>query len=361
MSLDKSAISELKEILQQHRVIVCVGSGGVGKTTVASTLGLLAISSGKKVLLLTVDPSKRLAQTLGLNTSLFSVQKVKKDDGGGELFAQLLNSKYIFDQFVLTHSENSEKAQKLMNNRLYQQLSTTLSGSQEFTSLELLLQQIESQFYDLIILDTPPTQHALDFLRAPQTIRSLFQDSITKWFLSDGESTTTKWWGKIVNFGTQKVFQSLEMLTGKEFIKTLQDFFDSIRNLQKKLRERIERIDIIMREEKTGFIMMTAFDEAKFSEALYLANELDQQKYNLRAVIVNRAVPASSLSALSQDFESKNLRDLHQSLVKYYGNRIESLEQLKLKFYDVKVMQIPDQNHELSSIPELESLIESVE
>ncbi|HVK60219.1 MAG TPA: ArsA family ATPase, partial [Bdellovibrionales bacterium] len=171
-------------------MLVCVGSGGVGKTTVSSALAMRGAQLGRRVLVLTVDPAKRLATALGLEDAggvSGGERQVPLADVKGSLHAAVIDSKAIFDDFIRTHSKEADVVARIMRNRLYQQMSTTLSGAQEFTALERLLQGSESDRFDLVILDTPPTKHAMDFLSAPERIQSLFQDSVTKWFMAPDE------------------------------------------------------------------------------------------------------------------------------------------------------------------------------
>src|SRR3989344_5308363 len=150
------------ENLFQNKIIICAGSGGVGKTTVSSTLAYRAAEQGKKVLVFTIDPSKRLATCLGLD-SWGGHEILVKKFGQGELWAAMIEPQKIFDEFVYENSSSKEEAQVMLNNRLYQELSTSLSGSQEFTSLQALNKAFKSGQFDLIVLDTPPAQHTLDF------------------------------------------------------------------------------------------------------------------------------------------------------------------------------------------------------
>jgi anion-transporting ArsA/GET3 family ATPase len=277
----------MKELLLKAKVIVCVGSGGVGKTTVASAVALRAAQMGRKVLVLTVDPAQRLKSTMGLDTQ--EEAEIHHPSIKGSLSASVINAKKIFDDFVLRASAKEEKAKKILNNKLYIQLSTTLSGSQEFTALEKLYSSYESGKYDLIVLDTPPTKHAIDFLEAPQKLSALFSEKISRWFRDpEGERSFLK---TILHTGTKQVLRALEVLTGSEFMNQLREFFLIIQQWQGELEKRIADAHKLLVDSKTHFVLVTSFDEAKLKEAEYFSREIRKAGYRLSNVIINRAYP----------------------------------------------------------------------
>ncbi len=157
----------MRQLIENHRVIVCTGSGGVGKTTLSAALGVLAARMGKRVLVLTIDPARRLATTLGIDQGADEVW-VPGQRYAGSLHAGMIDQARIFAAYIRRNATDQATIDGLFNNALYQQLSTTLSGSQEFTSLSKLVDTASSGHYDLVILDTPPVAHAVDFLHAPE-------------------------------------------------------------------------------------------------------------------------------------------------------------------------------------------------
>ncbi len=271
----------------RYNILICVGSGGVGKTTISASLALLAAQAGKRTLVLTIDPAKRLASALGLEGQLEAEVEVPAASSQGRLFAYMIEPSLIFNEFVSRAAPDKASAERLLNNRLYKELATTLSGSQEFTSLEKLLEAHESGRFDMIILDTPPAQHAVDFLKAPERIFSLFQDSVTKWFLESqqGPGLVTK----IFKRGTHIAFSALERVTGSQFIAELGDFFQSMSSLQKTVRERSVKVHRLMSAAKTGFVLVSSQDEAKLQEAEDFYQDLSRSGHHLVSVIVNRA------------------------------------------------------------------------
>ena len=342
-------------------MIVCAGSGGVGKTTMSSAIGVRAAQLGRRTLVLTVDPAKRLATALGLDLSDDSDRPVSLANAKGTLSAAVIDSKKIFDRFITTHSKQAEVVERIQRNRLYQQMSTTLSGSQEFTALERLLQAVESEKYDLVVLDTPPTKHAMDFLTAPQRINSLFQDAVTKWFLSPGEKPTG-FIANIVGRGTRTVFKSLETLTGNQFIEELIDFFAAVRSIQQVLRERSEKARLLLTSDSTRFIVVTSFDAAKLMEAKYLQGQLKRLGYRLAGVVINRAfplwLPQDSGSASTGGGESlENVRKFFETFREYYSNRYTLYDEFaKGLSGDVVVVRIPEYRQDVHGLEDLAEL-----
>ena len=265
-------MKELEELFQ-HEVLVCVGTGGVGKTTSAAALGVKAAQAGKRVLVLTIDPAQRLATSLGLSEEARAKGEIVEvppsefaQPPKGQLFASVIQAQKIFDDFICSEAP-ADQAERLMKNRLYQQLTTRLAGSQEFTSLEKLLQCHEDQRFDLIVLDTPPAQHSLDFLGAPLKLHALFQSSVTQWFLNSKGDKEQGWLKRTLSGGKDRAFSILKQLTGSDFIRELQEFFELAQAWQKKLGQRMVDVHRLLTSEKTAFVLVTSFDEAKLERA----------------------------------------------------------------------------------------------
>ncbi len=347
----------------EHGVLVCVGSGGVGKTTLAAALGVRGAQLGLRVLILTVDPAKRLATALGLDLSSDQVCKVenlkiKESASKGVLYAAVVDSKKTFDAFIITHSTSPEIATRITKNRLYQQLSTTLSGSQEFTSLERLYAAYESKQYDLVILDTPPTKHAVDFLLAPQKLSRLFDDSILKWFLMvtpsmAGADKKSGLLASLINRGTKTVFKSLEILTGAQFIEELVDFFASVRSIQFILRDRTIAVRNLLTSPKTKFMLITSFDAAKLAEADYMQKKLKSLHYGLAGVIINRAFPIW----LHDDVPAGPLGEFYLQYRDFYKQRYALYEKFAASLNKkIRVWRLPEYNHDVHGVADLEEL-----
>lgn len=293
------------QALRDCKILICVGSGGVGKTTMAAALGVLAAQSGLATLVLTIDPSQRLAQILGFEGHT-QVITVPNQNYPGLLYASIVDHRSVFDEFVRKAAQSTESAGRIQKNRLYQQLSTTLSGSQEFTALESLYQAHESGKYDLIILDTPPAQHAIDFLEAPQKLAALFNEDIAKWFRSHGTGAPGIF-RAVMNSGARQVLKILEGLTGSEFMHELTDFFSTIEVWQSKLHDRIVQFHRLLVDPGTHFALVTNFEEAKLKEALTFSREIQKSGLSLKHVFLNRACPEWSLHELVLSGPDENI------------------------------------------------------
>lgn len=325
------------------KVIVCAGTGGVGKTTVSAALGAWLAQEGKKTLVLTIDPAKRLAQAMGIQTGADADVQIADPRMGGRLYATMLNPHSVFDRFVHRMSPNKTVAQKLLSNHLYQQLVTNLTGSQEFTSLEKLLSAVEDGGYDIVILDTPPTQNAVDFLRAPQRIFALFQDSVTKWFVPGSKKGLI---AQIVQRGTKTVLGVLERVTGSQFIHELSDFFEQMSYLQGRVKERSQRVHDMLTSEKTAFVIVTSFDELKLQEAMEFQQDLKNEGYRLHGVVVNRCFPEWSGfendPSAGEDLR-REIQEIHENFKRQYVLRFELSQKMQNTLgRDIPVARIPE-------------------
>lgn len=345
---------DLGRMLEGKKLAVCVGTGGVGKTTTAAALALREAGRGKKVLAITVDPSKRLASTLNISMDRSEPARVADPELAGALFGVTVNAEEIFDRFLSETMRDAEKIERLKKNRLYNQLKTRLSGSQEFTSLELLHECVQSGEYDLVVLDTPPAQNAIEFLQSPQRLHRLFDSSVTKWFLqTPGDAGFLK---KLILGGGERVLSALETLTGRGFIAELRDFFQLAQHWQQELSERMKSVHRLLTGTETLFIMVTAFDEAKLDEALQFESELKRQGYPFDAVIVNRLFPLWMECGEDEGRFSGDVASLHARMRLFYGERLRRLRRFHAAHGGKPTFYLPEFKEAVSELQGLKEV-----
>lgn len=277
------------QLRPETKTLIFIGSGGVGKTTLSASVAVGEALRGKKVLVLTIDPSQRLAQVLDLKLD-GKIYPVKIPNCSGSLYSCVINHKQAFEDFIRQAAQ--EKAtdveiDRLLKNKLYQQLSGQLGGSQEFTSLITLYQNVQSNKFDLVILDTPPSQHTWNFLRAPEKIASLFHEGVAKWF-RDPDSKDSGLLKKLINTSTTQVLKALEYLTGSEFIHALSDFFKAIQKWQGPLEAYVLNCHNLLTSTQTEFVIVTGLDHSRIVEAEKISMEIKKEGYQLTTVVINR-------------------------------------------------------------------------
>ena len=346
----------MRAVIESHRVIVCAGSGGVGKTTISAALGVAAAKMGKRVLVLTIDPARRLATALGIANSAEDV-RVPGQKYRGQLWAGTIAPARIFADYIERHASDRKTVERLFANSLYQQMSTTLSGSQEFTSLSKLHEAATSGDYDLVILDTPPAVHAVDFLRAPERLNAVFDSAIVSLFM--GRTTGLGLVATAWKQGVKVFLRALTHLTGSAFMAILSDFFSAIDAIAPDIRETNLLAQQLLLDPSAAFVLISSFDLAKIQEGEAFHDELARAGYHLRKLIVNRAWPqwtlvdSASRSAVRKSLLARGepaLAELHAELSGYYAARRSS----HTRFADVLIL--PEMDDEIVGLAALEQV-----
>lgn len=277
------------------RLLVCVGSGGVGKTTTAAAMGVWAAMQGRRVLVLTIDPAKRLANSLGLREFGNAETRITLPGGAkGELWAMMLDTQTTFDELITKMAPDRATADRILGNRIYRTMSDTFAGSQEYMAAEKLHDVVTSGRYDLVVLDTPPVKNALDFFEAPSRLSRFFDRRIIRWFLQPYEEKRS-FSLNIVSMGTSSlVFRLLGFVFGKEFLDDLSDFLLLFKDMYEGFRERHETVLKLFRSKETRFLTVCAPTEPSVEVASFFITELRQRLYNRGGLIVNQVHFASS-------------------------------------------------------------------
>ena len=280
----------LGERLEGKRIVICAGSGGVGKTTTAARPIAIAAAGGARVAVVTIDPAKRLADALGLDhldNDPALVDPARFTKAGveirGELWAMTLDPKRTFDELVDRLSEDDAARDEILENRIYQQLSGAVAGSQEFTAVAKLYDLNASGRFDVLVLDTPPSRNALDFLDAPDRLTSFLEGRALKVFLAP-----TGLAARVVGRGTGVVFSVLQRLTGVDLLEDLSVFFRALGGLLDGFRERAEGVKRLLADDATTFVVVTSPEREPVEEAIFFAGKLREAKMRFGALIVNR-------------------------------------------------------------------------
>ena len=283
---------------RRTRIIVCCGSGGVGKTTAAAAIGLRAAERGRQVCVLTVDPARRLAQSMGL-TSLDNTPRLVEgvsDENGGSLHAMMLDMKRTFDEIVEAHADPGRAAQ-ILANPFYQSLSSSFAGTQEYMAMEKLGQLRRSDEWDLIVVDTPPSRSALDFLDAPERLGRFLDGRLIRVLASPvkaGRPVT-----RVLNVGFSMMTSALTKLLGAQVLRDAQTFISAFDTMFGGFRERAESTYRLLQAPGTSFLVVAAPEPDALREASYFVERLDEERMPLAGLILNRvhSRPASRLSA----------------------------------------------------------------
>src|SRR3954470_6870290 len=215
-------LTTVEPLLEGKRMVICAGSGGVGKTTTAAAVALGLAERGAKVAVVTIDPARRLANALGLDSLSNEPTRVALE-ADGELWAMMLDAKRTFDQLIEHLAPDERTRDEVLGNRIYQQLSNAVAGSQEFTAIAKLYELDESGDFDVLVLDTPPSRNALDFLDAPQRLKGFFGGRAVRMFLRPAGLS-----GKVLGRGTGMVFSLLKRVTGVDLLQDLSVFFRTL-------------------------------------------------------------------------------------------------------------------------------------
>jgi anion-transporting ArsA/GET3 family ATPase len=283
----------LRDVVADHRIVVSAGSGGVGKTTVAASLALWGSLQGRRTVVLTIDPAKRLATSLGLETlgsvpreisaAVFQAQGLAP---AGSLSAMMLDQKGAWDALVERHAPPEARA-RILKNPFYQHLSQTFAGSQEYMAIEQLCLLAESGDYDLIVVDTPPTRHALDFLEAPQRLGDFLDKSVIKWFVRPYFNAG---WSALraVNRSVGFLLRRIEQATGVSALAEISDFFTSMSGLFDNFQARIDKAYEVLRGSGTAFVVVSSPEEQVLEDAEYLSTKMGELRMPLKGVVLNR-------------------------------------------------------------------------
>lgn len=283
----------LAELVRRHRIVISAGSGGVGKTTVAASVALWGALEGRRTIVMTIDPARRLARSLGIPELGSDVREITRDvlaqaglDVPGTLSAMMLDQKGAWDALVERHAP-ADARERILRNRFYQHLSQTFAGSHEYMAIEQLCVLAESGAYDLIVVDTPPTRHALDFLEAPRRLADFLDRQVVKWFVRPYFSAG---WSALraVNRTAGFLLRRLEQATGVSALAEISDFFANMSGLFDNFGERVDRAYALLRGADTALVLVSSPEEQVLEDAEYLTRKMAGLGMPLKGVVFNR-------------------------------------------------------------------------
>jgi anion-transporting ArsA/GET3 family ATPase len=290
-------VTGVAERLDGMRVCIVAGSGGVGKTTASAALALGLAASGKRVAVVTIDPAKRLAESLGLeelgndprqvDPALLEPHGIEMQ---GELWAMMLDPKATFDDLITRLSPDAQTREDVLGNRIYKQLSSAVAGSQEFTAVAKLYDLHHEGGFDVLVLDTPPSRNALDFLDAPDRLTDFFEGRALKVLL-----VPTGIAARVMARGTSVVFSILKRLTGVDLMDDIAVFFRALSGLMDGFKERAAGVKALLADDATTFLVVTSPEREPVAEAIFFRGKLREAGMAFGGLIVNRVTVADGV------------------------------------------------------------------
>ncbi|MGH8999953.1 MAG: ArsA family ATPase [Acidimicrobiia bacterium] len=288
----------LDQLLAAKEIVVFCGPGGVGKTSMAAAAAVgAAVRLGGKVLVVTVDPARRLARALGLSELGNTETPIAADRFAaaglaprGELWGAMLDTKQSWDDLVRRHAPDRRTADQILDNRLYHNLTARFVQSHDYIAMERLGEAHQRGTYDLIVVDTPPSRNALDFLEAPQRMAEFFGGRLLRWLtmpyrLGGGRG------GRMINLASKPFYQVADRLLGSQFLEDIAEFFLSFQAMYDGFVERAEAVERLLRDRRTTFVVVSTLEAAPLREAQFFVSALAQRHLHLGAMILNKTLP----------------------------------------------------------------------
>ena len=282
-------MSTLNELVGDAKIVVTCGPGGIGKTTSAAAMGVaIARHEDRRVLVLTVDPAKRLATALGLEGIGNDIGRVSLDGARGELSVAMLDTQASWDSLIRRHAPDAGTATKILNNTLYQNITRRFVQSHDYIAVERLFEIVEMNEFDVIVVDTPPSRNALDFLDAPSRMADFFSSRFLKWLIAPSRTGLATVATKPLTFIADKIL-------GGQFLSDITEFFLLLNSMHDGFIARAREIDAILHQNSTQFVVVSTLEDQPLREAEQFAVELKKRSLHTVAWIVNRVVPEKLL------------------------------------------------------------------
>jgi anion-transporting ArsA/GET3 family ATPase len=321
-----STRSTLDALVERDTIVICCGSGGVGKTTTAAVIAQEAARRGRDAIVVTIDPAKRLANALGLGSLSDSPSEVPRalwdpeDDApaSGRLSALMLDTKTTFDRLITRYAVGNEQAERILDNSFYRNVSGALSGTQEYMAMEKLYELHEDGGFEIIVVDTPPTRHALDFLDAPDRLLRMLDNRVFRLLMMP-----TRAYLRVASVAVQTFLRTVSRVIGTEVVDDIVAFFRAFEGMEAGFRERAARVRALLADRGAAFVLVTSPRRDAIDEAQFFAKRLEDDRRSVAALVVNRVHPAFG-SELSEGLRLRadKLRD---SALTEPGTRLAAL------------------------------------
>jgi anion-transporting ArsA/GET3 family ATPase len=287
-------IPSLRDLVKRRHVLVCCGTGGVGKTTTAAALAIEGARRGRRTVVVTIDPAKRLANALGLQTLGDTPNEIPRDSWDpsghapvdGRLFALMLDTEHTFDQLVQKYALTPEQAESILENRFYRNVAGALSGTQEYMAMEKLFELHDTGAFDLIVVDTPPTRHALDFLDAPRRLTRLLDNRVFRMLMVPASTMM-----RIGGVAAGALLRTISRVVGTEVVDDVVAFFRAFEGMEQGFRDRANDVMELLASPDTAFVLVTSPRRDAVEEAEFFAARLAEGQFAVDALVVNRVHP----------------------------------------------------------------------
>ena len=355
----------IEALLHQKKILLCLGGGGVGKTTVSAALALAAALRGRKVALLTIDPAKRLKDALGMPDLASEPTRVAIDGlgGNGELSAMMLDAKRTFDQLVARFAPSLEAAERILGNRLYQYASGALAGSQEYMALEKLYEIATADAYDLLIIDTPPTHHALDFLDAPRRMIDLLGSQALA-FLQRPSLALLGVGSRIVQAALETILRALERFTGMKLLAEVADFVGGFEGMVEGFQSRADAVRRLLRDARHRCVAGDFRRTADIEETIAFYGELDRAGLYVGGIVMNRTVPEALIGRTRRRANvippeiRRKLREARRELEALADRDRRMAANLRAAAYGLPIAMVPSFARDVASLEALRDIAE---
>lgn len=280
-------MTAVSPLVDTARTIICCGSGGVGKTTTAAVIGMEAARRGRRVVVVTIDPARRLADAIGLPDGLTGEPQLVATDGPGEFWAMMLDTPAMLERVVRQHAADQEQADRIVQISFYQNMASSLSGTQEYMASEALHELHDDERFDLVVVDTPPSRNALDFLDAPGVLARFLDHRAFKLMM-----LPTRTGLKVLGAATQPLLRAIGKVVGGDVLADAVAFFQAFSGMEAGFRERAQAVNALVHDRSTRFVLVAAPQHDTVIEATWFADQLVEQGFDVAATVINRVQPS---------------------------------------------------------------------